>query len=145
MKKLLLVPLFFIILFPSCSEADNVARVIDVIDGDTILIEGGHLVRYIGIDAPEINTFYYDKAVAMNEELVRGKEVRLERDTSNKDRYGRLLRYVFIDTTFINGEMVKTGHALARAYPPDTKYQLFLEALEDEARQKKKGIWQDFK
>ena len=67
--------------------------------------------------------------------------VRLEKDISEKDRYGRLLRYVYIDGTFVNAELVRQGYARAKAYPPDAKYQVYLEAIEKEARHMKRGIW----
>jgi len=87
-------------------------------------------VRYIGIDTPERNQAYYEKAKQINRELVHNKEVRLEKDITNKDRYGRLLRYVYINDTFVNAEIVKRGYAYSKAYPPDTKYQVYLEAME---------------
>ncbi len=68
-----------------------------VIDGDTIVIEGGHHVRYIGIDASERDEPLYREAKEANGALVKGKTVRLERDVSDRDRYGRLLRYVYED------------------------------------------------
>lgn len=117
------------------------AKVIQVIDGDTIAIEGGYHVRYIGIDAPEKDEFYYLEARQANEELVKGKRVRLEKDISDKDRYGRLLRYVYVDGTFVNAEMVWQGYARAETYTPDVKYQVYLEAVEKEARQTERGIW----
>ncbi|NIM05287.1 MAG: hypothetical protein GTN65_06650, partial [Armatimonadetes bacterium] len=58
-----------------------------------------------------------------NRELVEGKEVRLERDVSETDRYGRLLRYVYVDDVLVNAELVKKGLAEVRSYPPDTRYQ----------------------
>ena len=76
-----------------------------------------------------------------NRELVEGKRVRLERDVSDTDRYGRLLRYVYIDDISVNAELVKRGLAHAKAYPPDTKYQEYLEKLEAEARLANRGIW----
>jgi len=112
-----------------------------VIDGDTIVINGGYHVRYIGIDAPETDEFYYAEAKKMNEDLVTGKKVRLQRDISDKDSYGRLLRYVHVGDTFVNAEMVKRGFAWAMAYPPDLKYAAYLEAVEREARQTKQGLW----
>src|SRR4030042_2567140 len=76
-----------------------------VIDGDTIEIEGGQKVRYIGIDTPEkvdprpSVQCYGKEAAAKNKELVEGKRVRLEKDVSETDKYGRLLRYVFVGDT----------------------------------------------
>jgi micrococcal nuclease len=125
----------------ACQEPSDTATVTRVIDGDTIIIEGGYHVRYIGIDAPESDEFYYLEAKQLNEGLVAGKNVRLERDISDKDSYGRLLRYVYVGDDFVNAEMVRQGCAWAIAYPPDVKYQVYLEAMEKEARQSKRGVW----
>jgi micrococcal nuclease len=125
----------------ACHEPSDTATVTRVIDGDTIVIEGGYHVRYIGIDAPESGEFYYLEAKQINEGLVAGKNVRLERDISDKDSYGRLLRYVYIGDDFVNAEIVRQGCAWAIAYPPDVKYQVYLEAMEKEARQSKRGVW----
>jgi len=135
--------ILFLSIFVACCTADYSIKVVDVIDGDTIVVEGGLLVRYIGIDAPEKNEGLYLQAQKANEELVRGKRVRLEKDVSDKDNYGRLLRYVYVDGdgVFVNAELVRSGLADAKAYPPDVKYQAYLDALEKEARQTKKGLW----
>lgn len=125
----------------ACQQRSDVFLVVQVIDGDTIVIQGGQLVRYIGIDAPEKGEFFYEESKRANEKLVAGKKVRLEKDTSDTDKYGRLLRYVYVGSTFVNAEMVKQGCAWARAYPPDVKYQVYLESVEREARQLKKGVW----
>lgn len=138
MKRLLLF-LFIFFLIPSC--APEGVKVIKVIDGDTIIIEGGERVRYIGIDAPEMDKPFGKEAYELNRHLVEGKRVRLEKDVSDSDRYGRLLRYVFVDGIFVNGELVRQGLARARAYPPDLKYQEILKALEEEAKKQKRGIW----
>jgi micrococcal nuclease len=129
------------LLLLACREPSGTTTVTRVIDGDTVIIEGGYHVRYIGVDAPESGEFYYLEAKRINEGLVVGKNVRLERDISDKDRYGRLLRYVYVDDDFVNAEMVRQGCAWAIAYPPDVKYQVYLEAMEEEARQSKRGIW----
>ncbi len=115
-----------------------------MVDGDTIIIEGGYRVRYIGIDTPEIYPgveAFGIEARQANRWLVEGKEVRLERDVSETDKYGRLLRYVYVDGVFVNAELVKQGLAWARAYPPDTKYQDYLEKMEAEAREAGWGMW----
>ncbi len=125
----------------ACQQPSDVAVVTQIVDGDTIVIKGGHYVRYIGVDAPEKGEFYYAEAKQMNEELVAGKKVRLERDISGSDKYGRLLHYVYVGDTFVNAEMVKQGCAWAKAYPPDVKYQVYLESVEKEARQSKMGVW----
>lgn len=122
-------------------------KVSRVIDGDTIQLENGDKVRYIGIDTPE--TVDPSKAIQCfgkeasnkNKELVEGKEVRLVKDVSDKDRYGRLLRYVYVGDLFINLELVKQGYAYSYTYPPDVKFQnIFVEAQKT-ARENKLGLW----
>ncbi len=119
--------------------------VTQVIDGDTIIIEGGYHVRYIGIDTPEIHPkteAFGIEAREANRRLVEGKQVRLERDFSERDRYGRLLRYVYVGDIFVNAELVRQGLAEAKAYPPDIKYQDYLEEMEAEARNEERGCGQ---
>ena len=127
-----------------CGSPPEVAKVIQVIDGDTITVAGGYRVRYIGIDTPEIypeKEAYGMEAWQANRLLVEGKEVRLERDVSQTDKYGRLLRYVYVDDILVNAELVKQGLAEAKAYPPDIKYQDLLEAMESAAKAAGRGIW----
>jgi micrococcal nuclease len=133
--------LAFLLLPLACRQPSDTTTVTRVIDGDTVIVEGGYHVRYIGIDAPESGEFYYLESKQINEGLVAGKSVRLERDISDKDSYGRLLRYVYVGDEFVNAEMVRQGCAWSMAYPPDVKYQVYLEAIEKEARQSKRGIW----
>ena len=127
-----------------CITPPETAAVTQVIDGDTIVIEGNYHVRYIGIDTPEIRPVleaYGLEAWQANRELVEGKKVRLERDVSETDRYGRLLRYVYVNDVFVNAELVRLGLAEAIAYPPDTKHQDYFEELETAARRSGLGIW----
>jgi micrococcal nuclease len=133
-----------ILILCGCSSPPNTARVTQVIDGDTIVIEGDYRVRYIGIDAPEV--YPQPEACGIeaweaNRLLVEGKGVRLEGDVSEADQYGRLLRYVYVDSVFVNAELVRNGLARAKAYPPDTKYQDYLEQMEVEARDAGRGMW----
>jgi len=145
MKRLLALLLIAAILLLSCAPVtEGQVRVVRVIDGDTIEIAGGAHVRYIGIDTPETypeTELYGPEAKTKNIELVEGKLVTLEKDVSDTDRYGRLLRYVYVDGVFVNGELVRLGHAEAVSYPPDTRYQWQLEQLEEEAKAAKLGIW----
>ena len=125
----------------------DLAKVTRVVDGDTIEIEGGERVRYIGIDTPEtvdprkpVQCFGVE-ASNKNKELVEGKEVRLEKDITDRDKYSRLLRYVYVGDNFVNLELVKQGFAYSYSYPPDIKYQdQFLKA-QQEAREAKRGLW----
>jgi micrococcal nuclease len=127
------------------------AAVVEVVDGDTIKIDvGGQIktVRYIGIDCPETvdpNSpveWMGPEARDANRELVGGKAVYLEKDVSETDKYGRLLRYVFLENgTCVNAELVRIGYAQVSTQPPDVRYQdLFLSA-QREARQAARGLW----
>lgn len=124
-------------------------KVVNVVDGDTVKLEGGEVVRYIGIDAPE--TVHPSKpaqcfgreAGEKNSELVEGKEVRLVKDVSETDKYGRLLRYVYAGDIFVNEYLVRNGYAKASSYPPDVKYQDQFRQAEEEARNSKRGLWAD--
>lgn len=129
------------------SNASETFLVTKVVDGDTIQLEGGKTVRYIGIDTPEtvdprktIQCFG-SEATKKNRELVEDKRVRLEKDISETDRYGRLLRYVYVGDTFVNDYLVRQGYAYVSTFPPDVKYQeQFLDA-QHEARENSRGLW----
>lgn len=130
-------------------------RVLRVIDGDTIEIEENgkkYKLRYLGIDTPETVDprrgvqCFGKEASNENKSLVEGKEITLEKDISEIDRFGRLLRYVYLKlddgkVLFVNDYLVREGFAKALTYPPDVKYnERFLEA-ERGARENKKGLW----
>lgn len=117
------------------------AYVSRVIDGDTFVIASGQRVRLIGIDTPEVNQPYYFEAKQKLANLVANKEVELEKDVSETDKYGRLLCYVYIDAIFVNAELVKQGYARVFTYPPDVKYAQLFVNLEREARIKNRGLW----
>jgi len=126
------------------------ALVTNVVDGDTIEVnvQGKvYKLRYTGIDAPEPNSVdTYTRNIALssaskNRALVSGREVELKKDISETDKYGRLLRYVYIDELFVNAELVRLGYAQASPYPPDTKYQELFNTLQSEAKAFNRGIW----
>lgn len=111
------------------------AVVTHIVDGDTIdvTINGNEWrVRYIGMDTPEIGSACAREATAANASLVAGQTVRLVRDVSQTDRYGRLLRYVYVGDTFVNGALVAGGWAIAKDYPPDTAMAAVLHSLESQ-------------
>lgn len=118
-----------------------------VIDGDTIALEGGAIVRYIGIDTPETShpskgvQCFGEEAKRKNTELVEGKTVRLERDVSEVDKYDRLLRYVYVGDVFVNDVLVREGFAYSYSYPPDVLYQDRFRQSERQARANKRGLW----
>lgn len=127
------------------------AQVVDVVDGDTIKVEmDGQLytVRYIGIDCPETRhpdrpvEWMGPEATQANRQLVAGQTVYLEKDVSETDQYGRLLRYVFLaDETFVNAELVRQGYAQVSTYPPDVRYESMFLELQREAREAERGLW----
>jgi micrococcal nuclease len=134
---------------PASTSGEATAQVTRVIDGDTIEVnwEGKlYKVRYIGIDTPEVyadkeDEPYSNEASAKNKEMVNGKMVRLEKDISETDQYGRLLRYVYVGNLFVNAELVKGGYARAVTYPPDVKYRSLFQQLQAEAQAAGRGMW----
>ncbi len=127
-------------------------RVVRVIDGDTIevSIDGvTKTLRYIGIDTPE--TVHPSKPVgcfgaeasAKNRALVENKYVQLKKDVSETDKYGRLLRYVYVGETFVNHTLVLGGYAHASTYPPDVSHTDDFLRAEKEAREARRGLWGD--
>ncbi len=118
------------------------------VDGDTVVLSSGERVRYIGIDTPELHhprkpvQPYAREAMEANRRLVEGKSVRLEFDVQRRDRYGRLLAYVFLeDGTFVNAELMRQGYAQLLTIPPDVKYTDLFVKLQREAREAKRGLW----
>ncbi len=142
----------------SASEVYQVER---AVDGDTLKLSNGDRVRLIGIDTPESSAnpkLYRDASrtgkdvqtiLAMGQEakdftrkLVEGKFVHLETDSTPRDKYGRLLAYVFLeDKTFVNAEIVRAGYAHVYTIPPNVKYQKLFIKLQNEAREKRRGLW----
>jgi micrococcal nuclease len=117
--------------------------VASIIDGDTIILDDGQRVRYLGIDTPEAGEPFYLEAKSLNITLLAGRAIRLESDVTNLDIYGRLLRYVYADNIFVNAELVKKGFALIYAKDTfaDSRYFNVLKEAVDEAASKKLGIW----
>lgn len=115
-----------------CGAEENVI-VTKIIDGDTIIVDGGHHVRLLGIDADEKGYPCYDEVKIRLEELILGNRVRLEKDKTDTDRYGRCLRNVFIRNDNIVPMLIGEGLAVARFYEPDTKYKNEITMAEKQA------------
>ncbi len=123
-----------------------------VTDGDTVELSNGQKVRFVGIDTPETVDprrsvgCFGKQASNENKKLLEGKEVILEKDVSETDKYNRLLRYVYLplpdgSLLFINDYLVREGFAKVYTYPPDVKFnEQFLQA-EREARAQNRGLW----
>jgi len=140
---LLLLVYFFVYFQGQESSFEEEGRVIEVIDGDTIKLENGEKVRYIGVNTPEIKEeeCFASEAKRKNEELVLGKIVKFKKDVSEKDSYGRLLRYVYQDDLFVNLFLVEEGFAVSSSWPPDLKYADLLNHAEQKAKEESKGLW----
>lgn len=128
------------------SNMGETATVISITDGDTldVYLEDGSrdTVRLIGINAPEIGECWAVEADRTLEELVPpGSEIGMTRDQSNRDQFGRLLRYLWIDSTSVNEELVRVGAVISRRYPPDTAMAEVLEAAQAEAESAGAGLW----
>lgn len=120
----------------------NTATISKVIDGDTVELETGERVRLLGINALEMGQPYHEEATNRLKELIENKTVILERDVEDKDRYGRLLGYIFLDNKNVNVKMVEEGYANVYVIPPNTKYETELRKAENEAKTADRRIWQ---
>jgi len=127
-------------------------RVVRVVDGDTVrvaLAGGVERVRYIGVDTPESVKpgtpvqCYAHKASAENARLVGGRRVRLVLDVEPRDRFGRLLAYVYRadDGVFVNAQLVRRGFARPLTIPPDVRFAARFRALAAQARRDHRGLW----
>jgi len=132
------------------SVSNDLYFVNEVIDGDTIKIEGNTRLRLIGIDAPEINECYYQKSRDELIRLVQGKYVKLEKDIESVDGYGRLLRYVYLpskeleeDDIFVNKHLLHQGYAQTLFKAPNKRYRMLFIRAREEALMNKRGLWSD--
>jgi micrococcal nuclease len=125
------------------------AEVLDVTDGDTIrVLLGGEeeSVRYIGIDTPEVDPSigvecFGSQASAANRRLVGGETVALAFDAERRDRYGRLLAYVYVGDTFVNAELVRDGFARTLTISPNTDFATLFDRLVQRAGATGRGLW----
>ena len=134
------------------TETFGQGEVVRVVDGDTIRVRLGdrtERVRYIGIDTPESVKpgtpvqCYAKRAAAANAALVAGRHVRLVGDVEHRDRYGRLLAYVYRDDdgAFINAALVRDGFARTLTIPPNVEHAAEFARLASTARKAGRGLW----
>lgn len=157
-KELFLLATFLVnLLFPQINQKqevkgiqdnkDGLVKVTKVIDGDTIEIESGEKVRLIGVNTPETVDprrkvqCFGKEASSFTKENLEGKFVKLEKDVSEKDKYGRLLRYVHAGGVLFNEELIKQGYAEVSTYPPDVKYKDRFLLAQKHARENNLGLW----
>jgi micrococcal nuclease len=124
--------------------------VVRVVDGDTIHVRVGarvEKVRYIGVNTPEVHHPRQGEqpggrdAWDVNRRLVAGRRVRLELDVQARDRYGRLLAYVWVGEIMVNAELVGRGYAQVMTVPPNLRYQQLFLRLQRDAREAGRGLW----
>jgi len=137
----------FFCFFKSFSFSADWSICSKVIDGDTIHLENGEKVRLIGVDTPEFShpikpvQFYTREATIFTKKLIEGKKIRLEYDEQKRDKYDRLLAYVYLeDGTFINAEILKQGYGFAYTKYP-FKYLDQFKEYEKSAREQELGLW----
>jgi micrococcal nuclease len=134
------------------AAAGGLARVVRVVDGDTIAVRlrgRDERVRYIGIDTPESVKpgvpvqCYAKRASAANARMVAGQTVRLVVGAEPRDRYGRLLAYVYVARSgrFVNAELVRDGYARTLTIPPNDRFAPRFAALARRARVARRGLW----
>ncbi len=120
----------------------------EIVDGDTLIIENGIRIRLLGIDAPEIDQCFGDKAKKELAKLVLGQQIVLEKDQTAIDNYGRLLRYVIlhqdnpeVSDKLLNNVLVQKGLAKALYIKPNRRYLSLLQSSQIEAEEEKHGMW----
>ena len=140
------IPALILLFLLSTSHAE-IYKVKRVIDGDTLLLINGERVRLIGVDTPETKhpqkpvQYFGIEAYKFTKQMAEGKVVKLEYDWQRRDRYRRLLAYVYLmDGTFLNAEIIKQGYGFAYTRYP-FKYMEEFRLYQREAREKKRGLW----
>ncbi len=146
-----LAALLSLLLFASVASADSLdGVVVRVVDGDTIHVRVGdrvEKVRYIGVNTPEIHHPSKGEepggreALAVNRTLVERRTVRLETDVQSRDRYGRLLAYVWVGDVMVNAELLRRGYAQVMTVPPNVRHQDLFVKLQRDARESERGLW----
>ena len=145
--KIPILIILLIVLLSTISNAGDLAIVKRAVDGDTLLLTNGERVRLIGVDTPETKhpkkpvQRFGKEAYLFTKKMVEGKEVRLEYDWQRRDKYNRLLAYVYLlDGTFLNAEIIKQGYGFAYTRFP-FKYLEEFRRYEREARENGRGLW----
>ncbi len=144
-------------------KTSNYVYIEKVIDGDTLKLTNGRKIRLIGVDTPEVHYSQKltrdskqsgkdikaiqklgERAAAFTRELCLGKKVRLELDVLKKDKYKRILAYVYLeDGTFVNAKIIEEGYGQVMTIPPNVKYAGYFLRLQKEARENNRGLWKE--
>ena len=145
---------FFVVLFslilsflflksPSLGES---FMVVEVVDGDTIKLEDGRTIRYLGVDTPEEKQCFSQEAETLNRESVLNKSVRVEMDINEMDRFGRYLAYIYVqgeggEEIFVNQYLIGQGAGEFFLDTVNLRYQDILIKTAEQSHQEKKGLW----
>lgn len=119
-------------------------RVVGVVDDQTLRVaiaDTEERVRYIAIAPHPAAGPGGGAAAAVSRELAEGRTVRLELDAQERDAEGRLLAYVHVGPTMLNAELVRRGHAVVAAMPPNVRHDVTLLELQRRARESRRGLW----
>jgi len=142
--------LLFVLILPAEALQKQSAVVHEVLTGDTLRLEGGKTLRYVGMQAPPLQSVillvreYGANALEFNKKLVEGRRIWIEWGSQIRDDQNNLLGYVFLeDGTFVNLEMIKAGHGRALKSAPNIKYSGAFRKAELGARRAKKGLWKE--
>lgn len=130
----------------------ELVRVVRIVDGDTVELADGRIVRYLGVDTPEIahnstqeDDCYGQEATVYNSSMVLNKDIELEFDVEREDRYGRTLAWIWLvdngGDRLLNEEIVFRGYAKVLIIPPNGMYEDVLREAEDSAKDRNAGLW----
>lgn len=151
-NALVFLPLLCAFLFPASARAEQrTARIVRVVDGDTVVTDDKATLRLVGIDTPELGSRsrpgmpFARAAKAALEKLIKGRRVEIELAEESRDRHGRLLAYIHLQGRLINLEMVEQGLARVYILGPNTRYGADLIEAERRARRAKKGLWENWR
>ncbi|MGC1272677.1 MAG: thermonuclease family protein [Planctomycetaceae bacterium] len=130
------------------TEPDQTYVVKRVVDGDTLLLDGGERVRLLGVDTPETVRedfpveLWGPEASQFTKRMVEGRSVQLKFDKERRDRHGRLLAYVYIDGVLLNEELIRAGLSKAQLqYPYSSAMKRLFREAEDDAKTAGHGLW----
>lgn len=120
---------------------DEIVVVDRVIDGDTVSLRDGRVVRLIGINTPERGEQWYEQARAFLSQRLTGRTVSLQFEERKEDDYGRVLAHIFLNKEHINAQLIAFGHGKVMMIPPNTYYKNLFKSLYSQAKKEKIGMW----
>ncbi len=138
---LLIGLVIFMAIYYAAQSEREVGYVTRVIDGDTIELNTSEKVRFLGINTPEKGETFYVEAKERLEKLVLNKKIYMEKDKETCDKYGRLLRYVYLEDDMVNLKMIEEGYATVYIIKPNDAYERLFKNAEEVAMNSRQGMW----